>query len=201
MDPIFPIFASLGFVLSLVPLYWQFEAWNAATVWYIAWTALACLTQYFNSVVWAGNTLNSAPAWCEISIRIMMTASVGLPAASLCINRRLYHIASVPPAAVVSDADKRRAIITDSFICGLFPVLYTGLQIIVQRRRFDILEDVGCVPDFFDSLSTYFISSMWPLVLSIGSIAYCVLSACAFASSRAGLAEFLSAHNNLTPAR
>ncbi|KAJ7433665.1 pheromone A receptor-domain-containing protein [Mycena galericulata] len=185
MEPVFPVFAFLGFILSLVPLYWQFEAWNAGVIWYIFWTSLSCLTQYFNSVVWAGNTVNSAPAWCEISIRIMMAASVGLPAASLCINRRMYQIANMPPTASLGEAEKRRAIITDSLICGLFPALYAGLQIVVQRNRFDILEDVGCIPDLYDSLPTYFIS----LILSMH----------AFAASRANLSELLSAHNNLTP--
>ncbi|KAJ7466162.1 pheromone A receptor-domain-containing protein [Mycena galericulata] len=199
MEPVFPVFAFLGFILSLVPLYWQFEAWNVGVIWYIFWTSLSCLTEYFNSVVWAGNTVNSAPAWCEISIRIMMAASVGLPAASLCINRRMYQIANMPPTASLGEAEKRRAIITDSLICGLFPALYAGLQIVVQRNRFDILEDVGCIPDLYDSLPTYFISLMWPLVLGFGSIAYCSLSMHAFAASRANLSELLSAHNNLTP--
>ncbi|KAJ7436163.1 pheromone receptor Rcb2 B44 [Mycena galericulata] len=201
MDPVFPVFAFLGFILSLVPLYWQFEAWNAGVIWYIFWTSISCLTQYFNSVVWAGNTVNSAPAWCEISIRIMMAAWVGLPAASLCINRRMYQIASMPPTANLGEAEKRRAIITDSFICGLFPALYTGLQIVVQRNRFDILEDVGCIPDLYDSLPTYFISLLWPLVLGVGSIAYCSLSMRAFAASRANLPELLAAYKHLTPGR
>ncbi|KAF7344703.1 Pheromone receptor [Mycena venus] len=102
--PLFPIFAFLGFVLPLVPLPWHFQSWNSGTCWYIFWASLSCLNQFVNSIVWAGNTLNSAPAWCEISIRIMMGASVGLPAASLCINRRLYHIASVR-AVVVTKAE------------------------------------------------------------------------------------------------
>ncbi|KAJ7613315.1 fungal pheromone STE3G-protein-coupled receptor, partial [Mycena polygramma] len=85
----------------------------------------------------AGNTLDVTPAWCEISIRIMMGASVGLPAASLCINRRLYHIASVR-AVVVTHAEKRRAVLIDSLICGLFPLLYIALQYIVQGHRYDL---------------------------------------------------------------
>lgn len=35
-----------------------------------------------------------------LAIRIMLGASVGLPAASMCINRRLYHIASVQTVAI-----------------------------------------------------------------------------------------------------
>ncbi|KAJ7083641.1 pheromone A receptor-domain-containing protein [Mycena belliarum] len=117
-------------------------------------------------IVWAGNMINHAPAWCEISIRIMMGASVGLPAASLCINRRLYHIASVR-AVSISKAEKRRTIFIDSLICGLFPALYIAFQYIVPGHRFDIFQDIGCYPAFFNSLPTYFISSMWPVIIGL----------------------------------
>ncbi|KAJ7744138.1 pheromone A receptor-domain-containing protein [Mycena metata] len=196
---LFPCFAFTGFCLALVPLYWQFEAWNVGTVWYIFWIALSCLTQYFNSVVWAGNALNSAPAWCEISIRISMAVSVALPAASLCINRRLYEIVSMPPGSVVDKPQKRRAIIVDSFLTGLFPALYVVLQLVSQRHRFNVLEDIGCTPDFYDALPTYFISYTAPVVLSFGSLVYCILSMCTMSTSRVAFADVLSAHKNLTP--
>ncbi|KAJ7453762.1 pheromone A receptor-domain-containing protein [Mycena latifolia] len=199
--PVFPVFAFLGFILVLVPLHWQLEAWNVGAVWFILWTALSCFIQYFNAIVWSGNTVNSAPAWCDISIRVMMAVSVGLPAASLCINRRLYYVVNVPPAALVGKQEKRRAVIIDSFICGLFPVLYTGLQIIVQRHRFDILEDIGCTIALYNSPPTYFISSAPPLLLSFGSAVYLSLSQRAFVAARATLTEGLSAHRNLTEMR
>ncbi|KAJ7732209.1 pheromone A receptor-domain-containing protein [Mycena maculata] len=198
--PLFPIFAFLGFLLPLVPLLWHFQAWNSGTCWYIFWASSSCLNQFVNSIVWSGNTLNSAPAWCEISIRIMMGASVGLPAASLCINRRLYHIASVR-CVVITKAEKRRAVLIDSLICGLFPAIYVALQYIVQGHRFNIFEDIGCYPDLYNSLPTYFISSMWPVVIGLVSAVYCVLSLRAFSARRAAFAQFLSAHNALTPAR
>ncbi|KAJ7152474.1 pheromone receptor Rcb2 B44, partial [Mycena filopes] len=193
---LFPAFAFAGVCLALVPLYWQLEAWNTGTVWYIFWIVISCLTQYFNAVVWAGNAVNSAPAWCEISIRVSMAVSVGLPAASLCINRRLYEIVSMPPASV-----KYRAIVVDSFIAGLAPVLYILLQLVSQRHRFNILEDIGCTADFYDALPTYFISYTAPVALSFGSLVYCILSMCTMSASRATFDEVLSAHKNLTPSR
>lgn len=64
--PLFSVFAFLGFFLVLVPLPWHLQAWNSATCYFIIWTALACLNQFANSVVWAGNALNNAPVWCDI---------------------------------------------------------------------------------------------------------------------------------------
>lgn len=110
--PLFPIFSFIGFVLSLIPLSWHLQAWNSGTCYYMMWAAISCLNQFINSVVWSDDALNRAPIWCEIctsafvasynswfrfgtAIRILLASSVGLPAASLCINRRLYQIASV----------------------------------------------------------------------------------------------------------
>jgi pheromone a factor receptor len=156
--PFFSIFAILGFVLVLIPLPWHLEAWNSGTCYYMMWTALACINQFVNSIIWAGNARNSAPAWCEIcafylyvlgclscmiAIRIVFGSSVGIPAASLCIMRRLYSIAKVQAViltpATVSDAfcssaisnetlKKRRAIIIDTLICVLFPLVFIALR-------------------------------------------------------------------------
>ena len=64
--PLFPILSCLGFVLSLVPLTWHLQAWNSGTCYFMLWSALACLDKFVNSIVWADNALNSAPALCEI---------------------------------------------------------------------------------------------------------------------------------------
>ncbi|KAJ7076813.1 GPCR fungal pheromone mating factor, partial [Mycena epipterygia] len=158
-----------------------------------------CLNQFIDSLVWAGNTLNSAPAWYEfyafafqtlIGVRCM-GAALGLPAVSLYINRRLYHIASV----------NARAVLIDSLICGLFPLLYVAAQYIVQGYHFNVFEDIGCYPDLYNSLPTYFISSMWPLLIGLISAVYCVLYLRAFSARRASFAQFPSAHAALTPAR
>jgi pheromone a factor receptor len=49
--------------------------------------------------------------------------SVGIPAATLCINRRLYQIASVRSVTSGSKAEKRRAVIVDLIITVGLPIL------------------------------------------------------------------------------
>lgn len=64
--PLFPIMAGLGFFLVLIPLPWHLQAWNSGTCYYMMWTALACLNQFVNSIVWSGDAINKAPVWCDI---------------------------------------------------------------------------------------------------------------------------------------
>lgn len=64
--PLFPIFAFLGFLVSIIPLPWHLQAWNAGTCAFMIWTGLSCLSEFINSIIWRGNVLNVAPVWCDI---------------------------------------------------------------------------------------------------------------------------------------
>ncbi|GLB44318.1 putative pheromone [Lyophyllum shimeji] len=198
--PLFPIFAFIGFVVALIPLPWHLQAWNSGTCFYMIWASLACLNQFINSVVWANDAVNRAPIWCDISTRIMLGASVGLPAASLCINKRLYHIASVQSVGV-SRAEKRRAILIDTLICVLFPVIFIAVQYVVQGHRFDIFEGIGCYPVVYNTPISYPLSAMWPIVIGLISATYCVLSLRSFARRRVEFGQFLASNKSLTISR
>ena len=64
-NTVFSVFAGVGLVLSIVPLYWHMKARNVGTCMYMIWTALACLVYFVNSIVWNGDAINWAPAWCD----------------------------------------------------------------------------------------------------------------------------------------
>ncbi|KAK0432034.1 pheromone A receptor-domain-containing protein [Armillaria borealis] len=198
--PLFTVFAFFGFILPLIPLPWHLLAYNSGTCYFIMWSSIASLNQFVNSVVWKGNVTNWAPIWCDISIRIMIGASVGIPASSLCINRRLYHIANVR-AVSITRAEKRRAILIDTLICVLFPVLFIALQYVVQGHRFNIYEDVGCYPALYNTALAYVLNSMWPVILGLISATYCILTLRAFNRRRVEFSQFLSANKSLTLGR
>jgi pheromone a factor receptor len=94
---------------------------------YMIWTAVGLLNQFINSIVWDGNAINWSPTWCDISARIIIGVSVALPCSSLCINRRLYHIASVSTVTVTRE-EKRRAILVDLAIGIGIPFLQMAMR-------------------------------------------------------------------------
>ncbi|KAG5640715.1 hypothetical protein DXG03_007436 [Asterophora parasitica] len=190
----------IGFVMCCIPFPWHFEAWNTGTCLYMAWTGLACLTQFINSIVWNKNAINWAPVWCDITARIIIGVSVAIPAASLCINRRLYHIASVR-SVTVTKAEKRRAIMVDLAIGLGLPILTMVLQYIPQGHRFDIFEDVGCFPYTYMTPVGIALVNMPPVLIGTVSAVYSVLSIRAFLKSHRQFQEFLSSSNNLSKNR
>ena len=115
--PLFPTFAFLGFVVGLIPLPWHLQGWNAGTCIYMLWVSRACLVEFVDSVVWNGNVNDPAPVWCDIceypsipysdkpadaglATKFLIGAGIGIPAASLCINRRLFRISRMNTANV-----------------------------------------------------------------------------------------------------
>ncbi|KAF9494768.1 pheromone receptor [Pleurotus eryngii] len=201
--PAYPIFSLLTFILVLIPLPWHFQAWNSGTCLYMIWTAIGCLNYFVNSVVWHANAIDWAPIWCDISTRLTVGLSVAIPAASLCINRRLYKIASVQTVSIsrvlsIWLLQKRRAVMTDLAIGLGIPFTQMGLQMIVEGHRYDIWEDIGCLPKTFNTPPAYPLSILWPLVIGLISAVYCLLTLRAFMIRRVQFQQLLARNSSLT---
>ncbi|KIM89805.1 hypothetical protein PILCRDRAFT_812599 [Piloderma croceum F 1598] len=193
---VFSMFSFIGFVLAFIPLPWHLEAWNTGTCLYMAWAGLSCLNGFINSVVFNKSVLNVAPVWCDISTRMIIGMSVGIPAAALCINRRLYQIASVRTVTSGSKTEKRRAVIVDLAITVGIPVLIMILSYIPQGHRFNIFEDIGCYPAIYNTPPAYPLLWIWPTVISLISACYCAMTIRILAQRRAEFNKMLSGSNN-----
>ncbi|TFK50584.1 STE3-domain-containing protein [Heliocybe sulcata] len=197
---VFSMFSFVGFVFVSVPMYWHLEAWNTGTCLYMAWTGIECLNLFINSIVWNNNAINWNPVWCDISTRITIGVNVAIPAASLCINRRLYHISMVKTVTRTL-AEKRRAIMVDLAIGLGIPLVQMIIQYVVQGHRFNIFEDIGCYPFTWNVTLAYPLVFVWPLVISVISAVYCILTIMAFAKRGREFSELLASNRNLTFSR
>ncbi|KAI0350971.1 STE3-domain-containing protein [Trametes cingulata] len=190
-------FSLLGFILICIPLYWHLEAWNVGCVLYIFWMGTQCLIQFINSIVWRDNAINWAPVWCDIVTRFNIGSSIAVCCASLVINRRLYHIANIS-AVSMTQADKRRNIITDLAIGMGIPIVAIALYWFYQGHRFDILEGVGCVEEYPNSFLAYLLYITWPIPIGLVSATYCTLTLRAFFRRRRDFSTLVASNSNLT---
>lgn len=195
--PLFSIFAFCGFVAGLVPFAWHLQAWNAATCAYMLWTSLSSLIYFVDSIVWHHSINDPSPVWCDISTKFLIGAAIGVPASSLCINRRLFKIAS-GTAVRVSPEQKRRAVIIDLSIAVGIPVLVMVLHYIVQGHRYNIIEDIGCTPTVFNTAAAYPLVYMWPPLLGCIAFVFAFLTLRAFWKRRVQFNELLSSTNSMT---
>ena len=111
-------------------------------------------------------------------------------ACSLCINRRLYKIATTK-AVMVTPTEKRRAVITDLLIGIGIPLLqivsrtcsYSSsparwlrgylIEYVVSGHRFNLLEDFGPFPATVAMYPSIPMVFLWPLLIGIVSLYYC----------------------------
>ncbi|KAJ7153329.1 pheromone B alpha 1 receptor [Mycena filopes] len=190
-NSVFSTFAFVGFVISFIPLPWHLETWNVGTCLYMIWTGLACLVFFIDSIVWNGNIGNWSPTWCDMSTHFLNGFNLAVPACCLCINRRLYQIASVR-IVTPTRADKRRAIAIDLAIGLGLPILQIPLQYIVQGHRYNIFQDIGCLGETFETPVAVALFHLPPILVSCVSAVYSALSTRSFYHSRAQLKELLS---------
>ncbi|KAF9451272.1 STE3-domain-containing protein [Macrolepiota fuliginosa MF-IS2] len=171
----FSAFSFISFVLTAIPFAWHLEAWNTGTCIYMGWISIGNLFLFVDSVVWDGNVTDWAPVWCDIVTKFLIGVSVAIPAAALCINRRLYHIVRVS-TVTRTIAEKRRGVLVDLAIGVGIPIVIMILHVVVQGHRYDIYEDIGCWPSIFNTQLTYVLVLGPTLGLAILACIYSVLS-------------------------
>ncbi|KAG8215486.1 STE3-domain-containing protein [Butyriboletus roseoflavus] len=130
----------------------------------------------------------------------MIGGAVAIPAASLCINRRLYQIASVQ-SVTKTRAQKRRDIMIDLAIGLGIPLLEMILHVVVQSHRFIIVEEFGCTPFIWNTPLAYVLVLTWPVIIALVSGFYGIRAIRELAIRRAQFKEFLSTNKNLSSSR
>jgi len=164
---------------------------------YMIWTALACLVQFVNSILWNGNAINWAPVWCDIATRIQVAYAVAVPACCLCIIRRLYFIATTT-TVTTTRADKRREMIVDFSIALGIPLVQMLLQLVVNGHRFNVFENYGCQTATWNTHLSYVLVWSWPLIIGLISATYGLFTVRAFVNRRKQFRDFATPGGMLT---
>ncbi|RPD76939.1 STE3-domain-containing protein [Lentinus tigrinus ALCF2SS1-7] len=217
--PLFPIFSFIGVVLGLLPLSWHLQAWNAGTCIYMLWAGLASLVEFVDSIVWYGSLRDVAPVWCDISTKFLIGAGVGIPASSLCIARRLYKITSVNTVSITRKEKLKNVYIDVAIAIGV-PIIVMALHYIVQGtvdlcgvlranrshsyragHRYNIIENIGCTPDIWNTVPAYPLVFMWPVLLGCITFVYAALTLKSFYVHRVRFNQVISSNSSLTVSR
>ncbi|KAM5538302.1 hypothetical protein V8D89_008033 [Ganoderma adspersum] len=199
--PALPITAFIGAVLVLVPLPSHWRARNYATVSLVGWLFAIDIIYGINSSIWNDNVRIHLLVWCDITTKLIIGASIGLPAAAMCICKHLEAVAS-GRIVRVSHADKRRRMFFELAMCFLFPVVIMALHYIVQGHRFDVVEGFGCQPATYYSIPGVFIVWFPPLLFAAVSVIYASLALYHFIRHRVTFASVLqNSSSSITPNR
>ncbi|EGO03489.1 hypothetical protein SERLA73DRAFT_174989 [Serpula lacrymans var. lacrymans S7.3] len=193
---VYSAFAFFGFILPGILLPMHFRARNIGTCLYIAWTSLLCLVGFLNSILWNDNVTNRAPVWCDISSRLLIGGRVAVPAASVCIVRRLHLATSACSGPIRNNTKQWRGIVVDLSIVMGIPILSIILAYIPQYQRFFIFEEVGCYFAIANVTPAFPLFVMWPAVIGLVLIFYMGLVIRTIIRRKANFQELLGENNN-----
>nr|QPG55753.1 pheromone receptor [Auricularia cornea] len=189
-DTVYLVLTCISVVLVILPIPWHLSAWNSATCYMMLWTTIGSIIHIANTIIWRDNLSNPSPTYCDISTKIIVGLSMAIPLASLCINRRLYNIATMQ-AVAVTKAQKKRDVIIDTLIAVLVPMIFMAVHYTMQGHRYDIIENYGCWPTTYNTAPAYVLVFAPPIAVCCISLVYCILSLRAFIKRRAEFNELL----------
>nr|GAT61295.1 pheromone receptor Rcb2 B44 [Mycena chlorophos] len=165
-----PFAAFLGAILVLVPLPWHWRARNVPTLSIIAWVFISNIIVGTDAILWADSIEVFAQVWCDISTKLRIGATMALPACCLCLCIHLERIASVRQVQTTLE-QKRRRMLFDLAMCWGLPALIMALHYIVQGHRFDIIQEMGCLPTIYISIAAiclFYVPILVVIVLTLG---------------------------------
>ncbi|PFH48836.1 hypothetical protein AMATHDRAFT_5419 [Amanita thiersii Skay4041] len=160
---------------------------DIASLSFVSWL-IGCNTVHgVNAILWSGNVEKRAIVWCDIVTKLTLGTMIALPAACLCIMRRLERTASSRKIPL-SQKSRRNWFFVDFLICYVVPLLYMLLHLCFQDHRFDIVEDYGCFASIYPSTVVSVLISLPPLICCIITFVLCGLVI--HYSCRASAAQF-----------
>jgi len=188
--PDLPIVSFVSAALVLIPLPWHWRARNVATLSMIAWLFVMNFFRGLNSVFWADNIDIKYQVYCDISTKLIIGISYALPGAALCVCRHLASVASTSQARS-SVRDKRWRTIFEVIMCFGIPCLVMALHYIVQGHRYDLLENIGCLPSIYISWPAILILWVPTIIMSIITMIYAGIALRFFIIRRVEFESFL----------
>ncbi|KIM23948.1 hypothetical protein M408DRAFT_246575 [Serendipita vermifera MAFF 305830] len=197
VSDVFPapfIIYPLGILALLIPAPVHFKSGNTGVILFILYAASTQIILLVNSIVWRGNISNPAPFWCDLSTFILAITASGMAGATLCITRQLHKL-SKAQAVMISQSEKRKELMIDLFTGVIVPLLVGGGHAIVQGHRYDVFEDVGCMPTTYNVHPAYPLFFIWPLVLSLISATFGLLALRQFLKRRKNFEMLLSSNS------
>ncbi|EGO24462.1 hypothetical protein SERLADRAFT_449243, partial [Serpula lacrymans var. lacrymans S7.9] len=174
---VYPVFGFLGFfsTVILMPMHFRAKDLNVGVLLFVVWTSILCLVFSVNSIVWNNSMADVAPAWCDISSRLITASTTGNQTALLCIVRCLYRIVTMKVMNQSSSEVRIDLLINLSLGIGT-PLLLLVFQYIVVSHRYVILEDIGCFPAIAVTTLGIPLYRIWPIIIALVSSVYAGLT-------------------------
>ncbi|KZV67375.1 STE3-domain-containing protein [Peniophora sp. CONT] len=173
--PLFPIASILAAVLLLIMLLNGLvrQSWNLGLCFLSFWLLVINLINAANAIIWSDNADIKLYVYCNIVTRVQLVIPTVRSSATFIIIRRLHIVASSRSTEPPTKAARRWDLFVE-WTAGLaIPLLIAGpFYYVLQGLPFEILEGFGCYNAYVNSVLTYLLILMWPVIFPLISIAF-----------------------------
>jgi pheromone a factor receptor len=165
---ILPALAFPAWILCIPPFVWHFSQHNLATWSLISWFIILNLFNSINPLIWPRDNVDewwSGSGLCDIEIRLLNSASIGLAACTTMMMRKLAKVMDTRNITVsTSRSSRRREKFLEAFVCWGYPAFMMLVYYFVQPLRYYIYGISGCVSPISLSWVTIVLDTMWPAI-------------------------------------
>jgi pheromone a factor receptor len=164
-------FSLLSVLLITPPMFWHFTNRNIGATSLILWLLLLNLQTFLNALLWSHDDLSQwfgGNVLCDIEVKLMMAASVGVPSSVASVLRALARVMDTDKASLgLSKREKRRGYAIDLVWCVGCPVVQIFFHYVVQTERYYVVGIAGCTPAADDSWVTDLLILTPPVVWTV----------------------------------
>ncbi|KAF2157984.1 STE3-domain-containing protein [Myriangium duriaei CBS 260.36] len=191
------VLAGIVVCLDVPPLVWHIKHRNFAPVVLIIYILLLNFENFVNAIIWSTDDISHwfpGVGLCDVEAKFIVASSTAVPAATLCILRKLANVMDTKNITISqTKAQKRRAFIIEILLCIGIPILSMIFHFIVQAVRYYIVGISGCTPALSQTWLAIITIVIPPLVITLGDVYYASLIAFRLRKYRSKFDALLSA--------
>ncbi|KZV65882.1 hypothetical protein PENSPDRAFT_586152 [Peniophora sp. CONT] len=175
LDPTYPLIPILNICAAFLlvvtlALNTARGAYNRGVLMLEGWVLVQVLLMAIQSIVWRDSWHNIAPVFCDISSHMWQGLTVGIPACSFVITRRVWYAIQGDSAVDDQKVGAPREMFVDCFIGLGVPLLSMGSYYVVQGARFQVIENYGCSTYVYECGVALIVLQVWLLVFPLMSV-------------------------------
>ena len=175
-----PTLAFLTILFCVPPFVWHVKNRNLAASSLIFWIVLTNLFNFVNSLIWTNDDLDGwwrGYVLCDIEVKLMNAANVGIPASVAAIMRSLALVLDTDRTVLrPTSAQRKRKLALDILLCFGAPAYMILVHYFVQSIRYYIFAISGCVPGFDNSWPSIALVHIWSPFFSLVDVYYSSMS-------------------------
>lgn len=166
-----PVLSIITLVLCFPPFVWHVRHRNIAASSLVFWIVLDNIFNFINALIWP--TDNIASWWngnglCDIEVKLMAAATVGLNGSMACIMRNLAQVMNTKSTVLEpSGARRRREMVINLLFCFGCPIYLMVIHYVVQPNRYYLFAISGCTTSYDNSWPSIVLVFIWPPILCI----------------------------------